>query len=304
MHVSIDFAPHIAAAWIWLIAFMAAVLAAYALWRRARGALARGLVFAIACVVLANPLIVREAREPLPDIVALVVDRSGSMDIDHRRAQADRAADQIAKQLSGDKSLELRRAEVFSPASEDSGTQLFASVSSALADAAPNRIAGAIAITDGEVHDARSANAATLRAPFHALIVGQHGERDRKLTVVSASRYAIVGQSADIVVRVDDFGAEAGGYAQVGVRVGGVDAGSRFVATGRDAAIRIPVLHGGENVVEIEARPGPSELTLANNRAVVTIYGVRDRLRVLLISGQPHAGERVWRSLLKADPSV
>ncbi|MGH6878120.1 MAG: hypothetical protein ACREHV_12220, partial [Rhizomicrobium sp.] len=304
MHLSIDFAPHVAVVWIWLIACVAAVLVSYAVWRRARGALARGLAFAIACLVLANPLIVRETRKPLPDIMALVVDHSGSMGIDHRRAEADKAADEIAKRLAADKTIELRRAEVLSPASEDTGTQLFASLSAALADAPPDRIAGAIAITDGEVHDAQGANAAALHAPFHALIVGQHGERDRKLTIVSASRYAIVGQSADIVVRVDDFGADAAGYAQVNLRVGGVDAGSRFVATGKDTAIRIPIVHGGENVVEVEARPGPSELTLANNRAVVTIYGVRDRLRVLLISGQPHAGERVWRSLLKADPSV
>ncbi len=50
--------------------------------------------------------------------------------------------------------------------------------------------------------------------------------------------------------------------------------------------------------------PGSNELTLANNRAVVTVTGVRDRFEGLcMVSGEPHAGERVWRSLLKADPS-
>ncbi|HEX4159750.1 MAG TPA: hypothetical protein VHY79_14885 [Rhizomicrobium sp.] len=304
MHFSIDFAPYIGTGWIWLIAGAAAVLVGYALWRRARGALARALAFAFGCLMLANPLIVRETREPLPDIVALVVDHSGSMDIDHRRAEADKAAAQIARRLSSDRSIEVRRAEVLSPVNEDTGTRLLAGVTSALADAPPERIAGAIAITDGEAHDAQTSSATSLHGPFHALIVGHHNERDRKLTVVSAARYAIVGQPADIVVRVDDFGSDAAGAAQVHLRVGGADAGTRFLPTARNTTIHIPVLHGGENVVEIEARPGPSELTLANNRAVVTIYGVRDRLRVLLISGQPHAGERVWRSLLKADPSV
>ena len=37
---------------------------------------------------------------------------------------------------------------------------------------------------------------------------------------------------------------------------------------------------------------------------MIEINGVRDRLRVLLISGEPHPGERTWRRLLKADPSV
>jgi len=31
---------------------------------------------------------------------------------------------------------------------------------------------------------------------------------------------------------------------------------------------------------------------------------VRDKLRVLLVSGEPHAGERTWRNLLKSDASV
>jgi uncharacterized membrane protein len=159
-------------------------------------------------------------------------------------------------------------------------------------------------VTDGEVHDQPAIAKAALAAPFHALIAGRRGERDRKLTVVSAARYAIVDQTADIVIRVDDFGGPGGTYADVGVRVDGVDQGARLVAVGRDTPVKIHVAHEGENVVELEARPGPAELSLENNRGVVTITGVRDRLRVLLISGEPNAGERVWRSLLKADPSV
>ena len=37
---------------------------------------------------------------------------------------------------------------------------------------------------------------------------------------------------------------------------------------------------------------------------MVSIDGVRDKLRVLLVSGEPHAGERTWRNLLKSDASV
>jgi hypothetical protein len=304
MSLSIDFAPHIAVIGIVLIAAAASLIMLYGIWRRAPGALARGLAFAIGCAVLANPIVVNEKRQPLSDIVALVVDHSASMNIGHRRADADRAADEIARRLSADRTIEVRRAEVTSSPGEDSGTRLFAGLTSALGDAPPDRIAGAIAVTDGEVHDAGSVRPASLHGPFHALIVGHRGEKDRKLTIVSASHYAIVGQTADIVARVDDFGTPAPGDAQIDLRIGGVDAGARFVPTGKNTLIHIPVSHGGENVVEIAARPGPFELTLANNHAVVTIYGVRDRLRVLLISGQPHAGERVWRSLLKADPSV
>jgi hypothetical protein len=57
-------------------------------------------------------------------------------------------------------------------------------------------------------------------------------------------------------------------------------------------------------MVVIEAPPGPEELTLANNRTAMTIAGVRDRLRVLLVTGKPNQAGRVWRDLLKSDPSV
>ena len=305
MTTSIDFAPQIPLLVLWCAIGIGAALTIFAFAVRARGAWARALVFAALIFVLANPLIVHETHSPLPDVAAIVIDRSQSMGIENRRAQADAALAAIRKQLAGEKNLEVRESVVTTTTTgEDNGTQLFAGLNSALADVPPERIAGAILITDGEVHDAPPADKLAIHAPVHAVIAGRRDEKDRKLTIVNAARFAIVGQSASMVVRVDDFGAAPGGTADVEVRIDGNRVGTHVVPVGQDTTIAIPVGHGGENVVEVEARPGPSELTLQNNRAVVTMSGVRDRLRVLLVSGEPHAGERVWRNLLKADPSV
>ncbi len=303
MATTIDFAPHIPLVYLWALIAVAALLTFYAFIRGARGAWARGLAFAAALLALANPLIVHERREPLTDIAAIVIDRSQSMSIEHRSADAARALAEIKKRLATEKDLEIRETAVTTQTTgEDNGTQLFSALNAALADVPPERIAGAILITDGEVHDAPKKP--SLRAPLQALIVGARNERDRKLSVVDATRFAIVGQNADIGLRVDAFGTAAGRTADVQVRIDGRNAGVQSVPIGRKTTIHVPVAHGGENVVELEAKPGPAELTLQNNRAVVTVSGVRDRLRVLLVSGEPHAGERVWRSLLKADPSV
>ncbi|HEY4112931.1 MAG TPA: hypothetical protein VGM17_02625 [Rhizomicrobium sp.] len=303
MHYAIEFAPHIAPTLLWVLIALVVALVVFSFALRAPGAWARGVALAIVLLALADPLIVNETRQALPDIVALVVDHSASMDVRGRRAQADAAAEQIRNKLAADKSLEIRRAEVTTRPGEDTGTQLFGAIQSALASAPRDRIAGAIAITDGEVHDAPPNGKPALNAPLQALIAGQHDERDRKLTIVSASRFAIVGQDAEITLRVDDFGAPAT-EAIVDTTVDGVRHASRPVPTNRQVTIKIPVTHAGENVIELDAKPGPSELTLENNHAVVPVTGVRDRLRVLLVSGEPNAGERVWRSLLKADPSV
>jgi hypothetical protein len=305
MSTSIDFAPQIPLLLLWSAIGVGAGLTIFAFAVRARGAWARALVFAALVFVLANPLIVHETRSPLPDVAAIVIDRSQSMGIENRRAEEDAALAAIRKQLAAEKNLEVRESVVTTTTTgEDNGTQLFAGLNSALADVPPERIAGAILITDGEVHDAPPADKLAIHAPVHALIAGRRDERDRKLTIVNAARFAIVGQSASMVLRVDDFGSAEGGTADVEVRIDGNSIGTRVVPVGKDATIDIPVGHGGENVVEVEAKPGASELTLQNNRAVVTMSGVRDRLRVLLVSGEPHAGERVWRNLLKADPSV
>ncbi|HEY5338852.1 MAG TPA: hypothetical protein VIJ85_11650 [Rhizomicrobium sp.] len=305
MNLSLSFAPHIALWLLWLAVAFSAAAMIYAFLLRASGAWARALALGVLLLALANPLIVHETREPLPDVAAIIVDHTQSMDIRGRRAEADAAAAQLRKTLASDKTLEVREAFVDTRnAADDTGTQLFGAISSALSDVPPDRIAGAIAITDGEVHDAPPAGKAALPAPIQALIVGKPGERDRKLTVVSATPFAIVGQAANIALRVDDYGGDAGSTAEIDIHIDGVEKGVQVVPVGKDATLKIPVAHAGENVIELEARPAPAELTLQNNHAVVTINGVRDRLRVLLVSGEPHAGERVWRSLLKADPSV
>lgn len=300
--MSIIFSPHIPMALLGVVIAASMLLTAYGFAVGARGTWARGLALLALILALANPLMVRERREPLSDVAVVVVDHSQSMEIEGRRAQADKTAAALKTMLAKEPHLTVKTVTVTTnPAGDDSGTQAFAALDNALAEIAPGRVAGAFLITDGEVHDIPAAAKA---APLHALIVGERDRNDRKLTVVDAARYGIVGQQAGLVVRVDDLGGGAGGTARLTVRIDGAEAGTRDVLLGRDTALTVPIAHEGESVVEIEAAPGPHELTLANNRAVVAITGVRDRLRVLLVSGEPNAGERVWRSLLKGDPSV
>ncbi len=305
MSTSLAFAPHVPDWLLWVFIAGAAVIAIYGGLRGARGWWARGLALGAVIAALANPMIVHETREGLPDVVAIVVDHSQSMSVGNRRAQADDAAARLKAELAKDKSLEIREVQITTRTTgDDNGTQAFVAIDAALADVPPERVAGAILITDGEVHDAPKNGKTTLHGPLQVVLVGRPDERDRKLSVVSAARYAIVGQQVYIVLRVDDFGTSANSFADVDVRVDGQDRGTQPVPVGKNSIIRVPIAHGGENVIELAAKPGPSELTLQNNRAVVTVSGVRDRLRVLLVSGEPHAGERVWRSLLKSDPSV
>ena len=239
-------------------------------------------------------------------MAVIVTDRSQSMSLGDRAAAGRSGARRRSKRLLAQQpGLMVRETSVTTTATgENNGTQAFAAINAALADVPQGRVAGAILITDGQVHDAPAPESMTLHAPLQVLVAGKRGERDRKLTVLNAARFAIVGQSAAMRLRVDDLGGSGETSAVLDIHIDGKPFGTRLVPVGKDTDIRVPVSHEGENLVELSAAPGPAELTLQNNRAVVTVSGVRDRLRVLLVSGEPHAGERVWRNLLKADPSV
>jgi len=159
-------------------------------------------------------------------------------------------------------------------------------------------------VTDGQVHDVPRLSALGHQGPIHVLLTGRRDERDRRIEIVDAPGYGIVGNTVTVKLRVVDANIPDGGPIPVTVTQ---DAGApRTVTTaaGNELSVEIPIAHGGPTTVELEAAPAEGELTLTNNRAVVVINGVRERLRVLLISGEPHAGERTWRNLLKADPSV
>ena len=175
---------------------------------------------------------------------------------------------------------------------------------SALSDVPVDRVAGAFLITDGRVHDIpANAGALGFQAPVHALITGHKDERDRRIAISAAPRFGIVGQTQTVTYRLDDQGV-TGQRAKVTIRRDGETISERTLQSGQTSSVDIDIKHAGPNIVEIEASPLDNELTLVNNRAVVAIDGVRDKLRVLLVSGEPHSGERTWRNILKSDPSV
>jgi len=285
------------------LALVAIVLCALLIRAGKRGGLVRLAASLLLILALADPRLVNEEREGLPEVVALVVDRTGSQTIDNRAAVTDTVARAMEERIRARPNTILRTVEVFEREADGDGTHLFEAFGGALADVPAERLAGIIAVTDGVVHDVPSSlRARGVHAPFHALITGRTGEFDRRIEIVEAPRFGIVGKDQVIRLRVVDKNGSS--RAGLTIRRDGEIVARRDVATGQIVQVPIRIDRGGPNVVEIEAAPLDNELTLANNRAVITIEGVRDKLRVLLVSGEPHAGERTWRNLLKADPAV
>ncbi len=271
---------------------------------RARGAAVRVAALALILLALANPSFTREERDPLSSVAAVIVDKSPSQDFGDRTDQTTKAREALVDRLKQIKGLEVRVVDAGQADGETDGTKLFSALASTLSDVPTDRVAGAFLITDGRVHDIPD-NVAALgfKAPVHALITGHNDERDRRIAIIAAPRFGIVGQTQTITYRLDDQGV-SNERAKVAVRRDGEVISERTVLSGQTINVDVAIKHAGQNIVEIEASPLENELTPVNNRAVVPIDGVRDKLRVLLVSGEPHSGERTWRNLLKSDPSV
>lgn len=304
MQYGIAFTPLVPSMVLWIALAAIAVIAALLLLARARGAAVRVTALALILLALANPSFTREDREPLSSVAAVVIDKSPSQNFGERNRETDRAREALVDSLKKIKGVEVRVVEAGQADGETDGTKLFGALSSALSDVPVDRVAGAFLITDGRVHDI-PANAAAVgfQAPVHALITGRKDERDRRIAIVAAPRFGIVGQAQTITYRLDDQGV-SGERARIVVRRDGEVINERTATSGQTINIDVGIKHAGPNIVEIEASPLQNELTLVNNRAVVAIDGVRDKLRVLLVSGEPHSGERTWRNLLKSDASV
>jgi hypothetical protein len=304
MNLGVSFAPIVPEYVVWTAFGVTALLAAMLLLARSRGALVRAIALALMVLALANPSITREDREPIPSVAAVIVDKSPSQEFGDRAAQTEAVRATLVERLNRVPGLEVRVAEAGKADGETDGTRLFSALASTLSDVPPDRVAGAIMITDGRIHDVPADAAALgMSAPLHALITGRANERDRRVVLTNAPRFGIVGQSQTIAFRIEDQGAAAGA-ADVTVRRDGEVIERRTMNVGANLRVTVPIPHGGPNIVEIEASSIDGELTTVNNRAVVSIDGVRDKLRVLLVSGEPHAGERTWRSLLKSDAAV
>ena len=304
MNYGIAFTPLIPSPVLWTALAAIVVIAVLLLLGRPRGAWLRLSALLLLLLALANPSFTREEREPLSSVAAVVVDKSPSQSFGDRTNETAKAQQALVDSLKKIAGLEVRVVEAGQADGETDGTKLFGAVSSALSDVPVDRVAGAFLITDGRVHDIPP-NAAALgfQAPVHALITGRKDERDRRIAITAAPRFGIVGQVQTITYRLDDQGV-TGQRAKVAVRVDGETINERTVLGGQTVNVDIDIKHAGQNIVEIEASPLDNELTLVNNRAVVAIDGVRDKLRVLLVSGEPHSGERTWRNLLKSDASV
>jgi hypothetical protein len=305
MNFRITLDPFVSWPLFWVCCAAAAALAFYLFYLRRRGWPYRVLSLVLVVAALANPLLKSEERQPLSDIVAVVMDESESQNIGERRRQAEQALSELERAIGGLGNTELRIGRTVSGSTPDTdGTRVFTVLDRIVQGIPPDRYAGAFVITDGQVHDVPQRLPPGLSAaPLHALLTGSRRETDRRIVISSAPRFAITGNPQTVSFRVEDQPGETA-PASVTVRLPDGQEQQFEIPVNTEQSLAVPIDHAGQNLLQIEVAPRDNEVSRANNKALVVIKGIRDRLRVLLVSGEPHPGERTWRNLLKSDAAV
>jgi len=305
---TIEFAPLLP---IWALILAALALTAPLFLRPKTAIRGRYFRIAFACLLiltLARPVAIQTEREEGENTALLLVDESGSQDLTGRLDATRKAADDLVNNTALPPNIKWQRVTHKNQEDEgegDQGTALFSTLTDALSTMSTAQLAGVVILSDGIIHDENLRGAlAKQDAPIHSIITGDPDLQDRRLIIEQAPQFGLVGKSVDVQLRIDDGDRNRGEAVRLSYKLNNGPLVDVSVRVGRTETIRIRPEHRGQNIVQFQVDPLDNEVSLANNQAVLSVSGVRDRLRVVLISGEPYQGERAWRTTLKSDPAV
>ncbi len=290
-----------------------------------RSVLLRLIIIAVFMFVFINPSLYEERRETVKNVAAIILDQSFSQSFENRMEVSNNALSYLRERLGKIENLDVRIAQIpnirqpdiyehSEKPSEDppdhkaakfqKDTRIFDDLESIMADVPKDRRAGVFVISDGRIHDVPK-NTDTLDVgPVHLLLSGRKNEKDRHIVLIEAPAYGITGQTIDLRLRLVDTPNIGAHYAGLTLTDSQGNVRRERVRVNENVSFTLPIAHAGQNVYQIEAETEQGELTDLNNKTGFIVNGVRDRLKVLLVSGRPHAGGRQWRDLLKSDPGV
>jgi hypothetical protein len=288
-----------------LFAMGAALLAMSALYhKRAIGW--RLFVLSLFILILLNPSLLKEERSYTQDVAAIVVDQSASQGFEKRTERTKSALAYVQKTLEQENNFDVRISHAPSDKALSNRTDIFSALDQALADVPTKRRAGVIIISDGQIHDVPQdfERYKDTYGPVHLLLSGRKDEKDRRIIVTNASAYGLVGKNISVTYKVEDTNNISQSEASVTLQYHDGTQRNFYVPVNEEQTLNLPITSAGQNFFTLSVDGVADEITLSNNKTALLVNGVRDRLKVLLISGIPHSGERTWRDLLTSDPGV
>ena len=288
-----------------IICIVSIVIFLFSLYFKFTGIIYRNIILSLLIILVLNPIVMKKNIKQVKDIVLVINDLSQSQLKLKKTIQGSETTKQMKLLLTDLHNLEIRTIEVKNNilnSGDNKGTNIFYAVNKEIASIPPERLSAIIIITDGQVHDTKSFSKNNINVPIHVLLTGKYNELDRRIVINNVPKYGIVGEEVAINLLIEDI--EFKGEAQVDINLDNKQKFSKKISTNKEVSLKLPIKNAGEITLEIKVEEGPNELLIENNSKIITLNGVYDRLRVMLISGEPNMALRSWRNLLNADPAI
>jgi len=264
----------------------------------------RGFFFILFAILFLNPVTISEVRKPLPGKLLVVFDQSPSNKIADREEVSNKVFSDIKSSFKDIKLIRVNAGRDFT-SKKNQNTSLFTALEHRLRTIPQKDILGTVIITDGQIGDVPD-NVKTLKniAPINVILTGRKNEFDYEVKITQAPSYSLLNKSFDIKIKLNVKGGYIKKTKKLHIFKNGKEIALYNIKPNIENKYSFKVSQSGKNIFEFSIDKEKGELTAINNKAIAVVNGVRDRLKVLLISGVPHMGERSWRNLLKSDPAI
>lgn len=305
---------------LWGLAALVALGGAYRIAKKKDGALSRTLAMAAGAAVLMNPEIVDEERLAEPTEFLILIDKSESQNLDGRDILTSEAYAYLSAQLENlDRPVNIRTVEFGEDNNEqnNNGTALASALFSNAEVIPASRLGGIFILSDGRLHDSDALGSLQeFSAPVHALISGKENEKDFSIEIEDIPRFGLMNEAAgEVTLRVNAQGVERDDLSfLVRMSNNGQLMSSFTMYPNQNMDKKLPVLEAGENNIEFsiaEIRNAQNlpvtdiaEVSRDNNRITASVEGIEENSKVLLLSGSPHQGTRLWREVLGNDAGI
>lgn len=268
-------------------------------WQRAIRLIAV-LMFA---TLLGNPQQVFEKTEPVPKTVIVVRDTTDSMSLGTRADQADAAIQTVRDQIA--KNPAITPVYIDAPETANGESNLIAAIDQATGNIPTGQRGGVIMVTDGLIHDLpATVPTRDTYGPVQVLLAGMRADHDARLNLVDAPAFGLVGQTITVRVKLSLDGDMPRGPLPLNIIAGTDTVIDTTITPDVVTTLTLPVTNAGENIYLLKVPAQNGELTTVNNQIPLRVQGIRDRLKVLLVSAEPYIGGRMWRNLLTSDPGI
>ncbi len=314
---------------IFIIYLLILIIIFFSVTNKIANSFTRVIILFIFTLIILQPSIKIEKGKVQKSILTFVIDNTDSQKLSSRHNLYKKIYENILKKVEKDKkffdileiavdnekyarrfgSVEKIRDSKNKPTyiyhKNDSSTKMLDYILSEVNKFPVKKMSSIFFFTDGQIHENKDEwKKKQFDIPSYFIIPNSNLFNDTRLDLGSFPEYVEVGEEVELDVTASIFGKRKKDNLTLTIFGSSEETRSIKFEGNETKKVRLKVNKPGENFYIFNLSSKGGEVSLSNNQKIIKINASRKKLKVLLISGEPYLGTRVWRNFLKSDPAV